>query len=58
MTTATDWLVKAREVLDIEAQGLVAVRDRLGPSFVQALEILAGCEGRTQRRREQNKLEK
>ncbi len=46
MTTAADWLVKAREVLDIEAQGLVAVRDRLGPSFVQALEILAECEGR------------
>lgn len=41
-----DWLAKAREVLDIEARGLVAVRDRLGDSFVRALEILAGCSGR------------
>ncbi len=41
-----DWLAKAREVLDIETRGLVAVRDRLGDSFVRALEILAGCSGR------------
>jgi arabinose-5-phosphate isomerase len=42
----TDWLAKAREVLDIEARGLAAVRDRLGDSFVRALEIMAGCSGR------------
>jgi arabinose-5-phosphate isomerase len=42
----TDWLAKARAVLDIEAQGLAAVRDRLGDSFVRALEIMAGCSGR------------
>jgi len=41
-----DWLAKAREVLDIEARGLVAVRDHLGDSFVRALEIMAGCSGR------------
>ena len=41
-----DWLAKAREVLDIEAQGLVAVRDRLDGSFVRALELMAGCTGR------------
>ena len=41
-----DWLAKAREVLDIEARGLAAVRDRLDGSFVRALEIMAGCSGR------------
>lgn len=42
----TDWLAKAREVLDIEARGLSAVRDRLDGSFVRALELMAGCTGR------------
>jgi len=42
----TDWLAKAREVLDIEARGLAAVRDRLDDSFVRALAIMAGCSGR------------
>jgi arabinose-5-phosphate isomerase len=42
----TDWLAKAREVLDIEAQGLAAVRDRLDDSFVRALELMASCAGR------------
>lgn len=42
----TDWLAKAREVLDIEAQGLAAVRDRLDGSFVRALELMASCSGR------------
>jgi arabinose-5-phosphate isomerase len=42
----TDWLAKAREVLDIEARGLAAVRDHLDERFVRALEILASCAGR------------
>ncbi|MBP9944671.1 MAG: KpsF/GutQ family sugar-phosphate isomerase [Desulfomicrobium sp.] len=42
----TDWLAKAREVLDIEARGLAAVRDRLDGSFVRALELMASCSGR------------
>jgi arabinose-5-phosphate isomerase len=42
----TDWLAKAREVLDIEARGLTAVRDRLDESFVRALELMASCAGR------------
>lgn len=42
----SDWLAKARTVFDIEMAGLGAVRDRLGPSFVRALELLAGCTGR------------
>jgi arabinose-5-phosphate isomerase len=41
-----DWLAKAREVLDIEARGLGAVRDRLDGSFVRALELMASCAGR------------
>ena len=40
-----DWLAKAREVLDIEARGLTAVRDRLDESFVRALELMASCAG-------------
>jgi len=42
----SDWLAKAREVLDIEARGLTAVRDRLDESFVRALELMASCAGR------------
>jgi arabinose-5-phosphate isomerase len=45
-TPQKDWLGKAREVLDIEARGLAAVRDRLDDSFVRALELMAGCSGR------------
>ncbi|GAB1408991.1 KpsF/GutQ family sugar-phosphate isomerase [Desulfovibrionales bacterium] len=43
---STDWLSLARQVLTVEMQGLEAVRDRLGPEFVQALTMLAGCQGR------------
>jgi arabinose-5-phosphate isomerase len=43
---STDWLAKARQVLDTEMQGLAAVRDNLGASFVQALELMAACTGR------------
>ncbi|BDQ36743.1 carbohydrate isomerase KpsF/GutQ family protein [Pseudodesulfovibrio nedwellii] len=42
----TDWLNLAREVLDIEIQGLAAVKEQLGESFVEALTALAECEGR------------
>ncbi len=42
----TDWLAKAREVLDIEVLGLTAVRDRLDGSFVRALDLMASCAGR------------
>ena len=41
----TDWLAQGRQVLDIEIQGLEAVRGRLGPSFVRTLELMAGCSG-------------
>ncbi len=42
----TDWIPLGRDVLDIEIEGLTAVRDRLGPSFEAALALLAGCRGR------------
>ena len=42
----TDWVRRGREVLDIEVEGLTAVRDRLGPSFEAAVSLLASCKGR------------
>lgn len=44
--TVDAWLDKAHEVLDIEIQGIMAVRNNLDQSFVQALTMLAGCKGR------------
>ncbi|GAB6057655.1 KpsF/GutQ family sugar-phosphate isomerase [Desulfonatronum parangueonense] len=41
-----DWLALGREVLDVEIAGLTAVRDDLGPGFLDALEALANCSGR------------
>jgi arabinose-5-phosphate isomerase len=42
----TDWLELAREVLDIEIEGLRAVSDQLGDGFVRALTAMAECRGR------------
>lgn len=44
--TGQDWLAKAKRVLDVEAQGLTSVRERLSDTFVRALELLAACSGR------------
>jgi arabinose-5-phosphate isomerase len=44
--TGEDWLAKAKHVLDVEALGLTAVRDRLDGTFVRALEMMADCSGR------------
>ncbi|EGB14149.1 KpsF/GutQ family protein [Pseudodesulfovibrio mercurii] len=41
-----DWLALAREVLDIEAEGLRAVHDQLDGAFVEALTAMAKCTGR------------
>ena len=41
MTTAL-----AQQVLTMEAEGILAVRDSLGPEFEQAVDILAACPGR------------
>lgn len=39
-------LKSAREVLQIEAQAIRNVADRLGPSFIRAVDLLFGCRGR------------
>ena len=45
-TGKKDWLTLAREVLDIEIEGLAATREQLDDTFVQALTLMAECEGR------------
>lgn len=42
----TDWLNIAREVLDIEIQGLEAVKGQLDEPFAQAVTVMANCTGR------------
>jgi arabinose-5-phosphate isomerase len=37
---------RARRVLDVELRGLTALRDRIGPSFDRALDVLLGCRGK------------
>jgi arabinose-5-phosphate isomerase len=39
-------LASARRVLEIEAQAVAGLRDRLDESFVRAVEIMLGCTGR------------
>ena len=46
MSTTSDWLKLAREVLSVEAEGLTAVRGQLDESFVRALTLMAECSGR------------
>jgi len=41
-----NWLELAREVLDIEMEGLAAVRGQLNGGFTEALVLLAACTGR------------
>ncbi|MGE4558039.1 MAG: SIS domain-containing protein [Desulfovibrionaceae bacterium] len=41
-----DHVARGREVLDIEIEGLQAVRDQLGEGFSKAVEMLAACSGR------------
>ena len=36
----------AREVLTVESEGLLAVRDRLGEEFVRAVDIIMACPSR------------
>lgn len=45
-TETTDFLTLAREVLDIEIEGLTAVRKQLGKGFESALDAMARCTGR------------
>jgi len=49
MTTRDDServLQEARRVLRVEAKGVERVSERLGPSFVQAIDLLVECKGR------------
>lgn len=41
-----DWIERGREVLGIEMEGLDNVRKHLGPSFADAVNLLAACTGR------------
>lgn len=45
--TTADWLARARETLAVEADSIRALESRLGPSFVDAVERLFTCRGRT-----------
>ncbi len=42
----TPWVTLGQEVLDVEIEGLRAVRNRLDASFAVALDLLAACRGR------------
>ena len=39
-------LRRAREVLNIEATGILSLRDRLDQGFIQAVDLLFGCRGK------------
>ena len=39
-------LQEAKEVLTIEADGILAVRDQMGEEFEQAVELIASCSSR------------
>ena len=41
-----DAIERAREVVRIEAAAVAALEQRIGDSFVQAVELLAGCHGK------------
>lgn len=45
-TDPAEWLARARETLAVEAAAITALEERLGPTFVQAVEYLYGCRGR------------
>lgn len=42
-----DWLARARETLVVEAEAIRGLEARLGPAFVEAVERLFACRGRT-----------
>ena len=43
---ADDAISSAREVLDIEANAITALKERLDSAFVRAVEIILNCQGR------------
>lgn len=41
-----DLLKEARRVLDVEARSIIEIKEKLGPSFIQAVELIVGCQGK------------
>jgi arabinose-5-phosphate isomerase len=46
MRQSFDVIGKAREVLEIEARGILSLKERLGDEFARAVDILYACEGK------------
>lgn len=46
MARSFDVIGRAREVLEIEAQGILKLKDRLGAEFSRAVDLLFACEGK------------
>jgi arabinose-5-phosphate isomerase len=44
--TQADIIAKAKQVLEIETQGVAALQDRIGDSFLQAVQLILDCNGR------------
>lgn len=45
--TEADWLARARLTLAVEAESILALESRIGPAFVEAVNRLFACRGRT-----------
>ncbi|MGH7566182.1 MAG: KpsF/GutQ family sugar-phosphate isomerase [Gemmatimonadota bacterium] len=45
--TPADWLARARQTLAVEAESIRALESRIGPAFVEAVDRLFMCRGRT-----------
>lgn len=41
-----NWVERAKQVITLEMEALASVRDRIGPSFTEAVKLLAACRGR------------
>lgn len=41
-----DALVEAKRVLDIEAKSILEVKEKLGPSFAKAVDMIIACQGK------------
>lgn len=45
-TPPVEWLARARETLRVESQAIAALESRIGPAFVEAVDLLYACRGR------------
>ena len=46
MSLKNEVLASARNTLTIEADAVIALRDRIDDSFYRAVEMISGCSGR------------